>query len=46
MQAGYAPSLFLNWLELLVRDLAGRFASTLIDGEFRNPRDAIPGSLQ
>ena len=46
MQTGYAPSLFLNWLELLVQDLAGRFAPTLIDVEFRNRCNAIPGSLQ
>jgi len=46
MQTGYAPSLFLNWLELLVRDLAGRFASTLIDVEFRNRCNAILGRLQ
>ncbi len=46
MQTGYMPSFVFNWLELLVRDLAGRFASTLIDGEFRNRRNAILGSSQ
>jgi hypothetical protein len=45
MQTGYAPAFCLNWLELLVWDLAGRFASTLIDAEFRNRRNAILGSL-
>ena len=46
MQTGYAPALFLNWPELLVRDLAGRFASTLIDVEFCNRCNAILGRLQ